>query len=90
MFRVKTDVSSMVEGVSDLKQRVRFLENKIKTLNQKVRRKEKLISNLQDLLKDLKSKGLVQSETAAVLKSHFGGVMADIFNNKLANRFQNP
>ncbi len=71
---VEEIVLQLKEKVSQLEKKNDFLERRIKVLLQKIRRRDKTISNLQDLLKDLKSQGLIDRETSSVLTSHFGGV----------------
>ena len=65
-------VVQLQEKISPLEKKNNFSERRIKVLLQKIRRRDKTISNLQDLLKDLKSKGLIEQEASSVLTSHFG------------------
>ena len=67
-------VLQLKEKVSQLEKKNSFSERRIEVLLQKIRRRDKTVSNLQDLLKNLKSKGLIDRETSSVLTSHFGGV----------------
>lgn len=87
---VQTEISQVVETCSADKTRIRFLQKRIKVLNQKIRRQRRTICSLRDLVKDLKSKGLVENHTEKVLMSQFGGVAGVIFDNELANRFRDP
>jgi len=48
-----------------------ILKNKIKILQQKLRRKNKKIENLEDLLSNLKNRGLLEDEPQTIIASNF-------------------
>jgi len=50
-----------------------FLRNKIKILQQKLRRKNKKIENLEDLLSNLKNRGLLEDDPQTIIASNFKG-----------------
>jgi len=50
-----------------------FLRNKIKILRQKLRRKNKKIENLEDLLSNLKNRGLLEDDPQTIIASNFKG-----------------
>lgn len=50
-----------------------LLRKKIKILQQKLRRKDKKIYNLQELLNDLKTKGLIDGEPINIIENSFSG-----------------
>lgn len=49
------------------------LKKKIKFLQQKLRRKENKINNLQGLLKNLRGKGLIDTEPGNIIENYFSG-----------------
>lgn len=51
----------------------KILKNKIKILQQKLRRKNKKIENLEDLLSNLKNRGLLEDEPQTIIASNFKG-----------------
>jgi len=57
----------------------------LKLLQQKVRRQQLKINNLQQLLKSLEQKGLLNSENSEVINSKFEGLSQEIFLNQLKN-----
>lgn len=50
-----------------------LLKHKIKILRQKLRRKEKKITNLDNLLKNLKNEGFIDSEQQNLMLGNFNG-----------------
>lgn len=50
-----------------------ILKNKIQILQQKLRRKNKKIENLEDLLSNLKNRGLLEDEPQTIIASNFKG-----------------
>lgn len=62
------------------------LRKKIKVLNQKVRRRNQKICSLQELIKVLKNKGLLEHNPSNIIENHFDGTLNDIFKNELVNR----
>lgn len=65
------------------------LRKKIKTLNQKVRRRNRKISSLQELVKLLKKKNLLEQHTSNIIENHFEGPLNEIFKNELLNKNKN-
>jgi len=55
-----------------------ILRNKIKILQQKLRRKNKKIENLEDLLGNLKNRGLLEDEPHTIIASNFKGKSWDL------------
>jgi hypothetical protein len=49
------------------------LKKKIRTLQQKLRRKDQKLYNLQELLNDLNSRGLIDGEPVNIIKNSFSG-----------------
>ena len=71
----------------ELKEKLIEHKKKIRVLQQKVRRKERRISDINNLLQDLKSKELLKGSQCDNLRSSFYGLSADViinhFNNQL-------
>lgn len=65
--------------------KVPHLQKKVKILQQKLRRKEKKITSLQDLLKTLRKKGILESDASSVLENCFQGLSKEIFKNEFLN-----
>uniref|UniRef100_A0A2S2NEK3 THAP-type domain-containing protein n=1 Tax=Schizaphis graminum TaxID=13262 RepID=A0A2S2NEK3_SCHGA len=61
------------------------LKKKLKLLQQRVRRQRLKINSLQQLLKSLKQKGLLNSDDGEVISSKFEGLSQEIFMNQLKN-----
>jgi len=61
------------------------LKKKLKLLQQKVRRQRLKINSLQQLLKSLKQKGLLNNDDGEVISSKFEGLSQEIFINELKN-----
>lgn len=81
-----TTQKKMRQAVSPKTQRLR---KKIKVLNQKVRRQNKKIHSLQDLLRELRKKGLIQRDCSNIIEHHFDGALSDIIKNEVLNRKRN-
>lgn len=62
------------------------LRRKIKALNQKVRRRNKKVSSLKGLIKQLKV--LLENEACDTLENHFDGTLNDLFKNELINKLR--
>lgn len=65
------------------------LQKKIKILNQKIRRRNKKLASLQDLIKILQKKVLLEHEPSKIIENHFDGTLANSFKNELSNRYRN-
>lgn len=50
-----------------------ILKKRIRILRQKLRRQKNKIENLEDLLKSLKNKGLLENEPGTIIASNFNG-----------------
>ena len=57
----------------------------IKTLKQKVRRKEAKVTTLQNLIKDIKKKGLLAPSIADCLSENFEGLTGELISNHFSN-----
>lgn len=62
------------------------LKKKVKVLQQKVRRQIKKVSNLKELLKELRKKMLVDEARADILSQHFDGMSKELFENQKNNK----
>ncbi|KAF5281734.1 hypothetical protein FQR65_LT14574 [Abscondita terminalis] len=67
-----------------------ILRKKIKTLRQKIRRKNTRIRSLKNCITVLKRKGLLQTDSAELLKHNFEGVSLELFCNELKNQKRVP
>ena len=59
---------------------------KIKVLQQKVRRRDAKIQNLQDLITDLKEKGLLRPNVSDLLSESFSGLSCELIKNHFSNQ----
>ena len=70
----------------ELKAQVDEQKKKIKSLQQKVRREKKKNKSLSDIIDDMKSQGLLNSDTSAILKESFSGLSSEIIMNHFKNK----
>ena len=61
-------------------------KSKIKVLQQKVRRKTAKIQNLQELISDMKEKGLLRPSVSDFLTESFSGLSCDLIRNHFTNQ----
>lgn len=65
---------------------IRNMKNKIKVLQQKVRRQQAKINNMTDLFKEMKKKGLIDSDAESMMTNKFDGIFLELFKNQLKNK----
>ena len=74
----------------ELKYKIKTQANTIKLLKQQIRRKNIKINTLAGLLKLLKEKQVLHTESEEIILNKFGGLSQEIFNNIQKNQNINP
>jgi len=74
----------------ELKNKIKIQSNTIKLLKQQIRRKDIKISTLAGLLKLLKDKQVLHTDSEELMLNKFGGLSQEIFSNIQKNQNINP
>jgi len=65
------------------------LDRENRTLKQKIRRQKNTICSIKDLLKELKDKKLIETDTEMLLLNKFDGLPQEIVSNMLKKKNKN-
>ncbi|XP_003240448.1 THAP domain-containing protein 2-like [Acyrthosiphon pisum] len=67
-----------------------LIKSKVKILQQKVRRLKTKIKTLNDVLEELKKKGLIENDPCDLIENEFEGIQLEILKNELTNKKRKP
>lgn len=85
----KTKLNHISPSKSDLKNKIKKLDRENRTLKQKLRRQKNTICSIKDLLKELKDKKLIETDSEMLLLNKFDGLPQEIVSNMLKNKNKN-
>jgi len=67
-----------------------LIKSKVKILQQKIRRLKTKIKTLNDVLEELKKKGLIENDPCDLIENEFEGIQLEILKNELTNKKRKP